>query len=331
VNTAFEQLLIVNSLRGWHSTGIATTNFQEECVILKDVGDPFFLLTSPDYSQFKQRSLKFLMGHGRYATVGKVTEENAHPFLCNNIVGMHNGTLFGVKDKNTFGTDSEWLINEISEKGIKKVWKTLHGAAAIIWYDFETETLQFIRNSERTLAYGRRKDGNGVFVASEGWMIREIAKRNEISLETIEVLKPNIHFTLSRVNFGKIDINYQKLQQVEIKKIHQQRNQNYPNSYSGNYQNRFSYIDYETSNKKETKTSEEVDKTLQAFDDGLTISGLMYTDEQFDTIFSECAWCTGSLKGERLLATILTEDVAVCADCTSTVRDHGIQYFYKNI
>lgn len=78
---------------------------------------------------------RILLGHIRYATIGHVAYENAHPFTARDVVGrqwtlIHNGTIFdyaplnGYLPKQRGDTDSErillYLIDKLNEAQVKK-------------------------------------------------------------------------------------------------------------------------------------------------------------------------------------------------------------------
>ena len=102
----FKQMMILNSLRGIHSTGIAGVNARigGEVNIAKAVGSPYNLFTYPAASQLIDKiplSFTTVIGHGRFATQGAVNAMNAHPFRENHIVLAHNGVIknyFELKD-----------------------------------------------------------------------------------------------------------------------------------------------------------------------------------------------------------------------------------------
>lgn len=93
--------------------------------------------------------------HCRAATKGKVAKKNAHPFVFDHIIGMHNGTIHATQpNENKFETDSEALYYNISEMGLQEALNKTHGgqiALALVWLDAKKNTLNFYRNSLRPL------------------------------------------------------------------------------------------------------------------------------------------------------------------------------------
>ncbi len=78
---AFRNLLILDSLRGEDSTGIASVKKNSEDVtVVKAVGDPFRLFETRRFDKVMAQGNRVLIGHNRYATTGSVSASNAHPF-----------------------------------------------------------------------------------------------------------------------------------------------------------------------------------------------------------------------------------------------------------
>lgn len=194
----FREMLIFDQIRGMDSTGVAVVyNKQyknyEKVHWEKAVGSPTNLWDSGD-SVFNSRGIvegdaKVLLGHNRHATVGEVNAENAHPFTFGNVTGAHNGSLEDWDDlegAKGFEVDSMALINDINAHGIEKTWGKFLGAAALTWWDDDTETLNFVRNFERPLWFARSTTGAVLFWASEKWMISVAAARHKVALKENE-------------------------------------------------------------------------------------------------------------------------------------------------
>jgi len=131
---------------------------------------------------------KVLAAHNRWATRGKVNAINAHPFTFGDITGMHNGTLKNqslLPDSHTFTVDSENIFWSFNKIGVDDTIKKLHGAYALVWYEEDKQTINFVRNNDRPLSYCYSIDNKTIFWASEALMLelalhRQGVKHNEI-------------------------------------------------------------------------------------------------------------------------------------------------------
>lgn len=178
----------MDSLRGEHSTGVAFINAKKEISIAKTVGDPFQLFDTIAFESGMRQPNDCIIGHNRYATVGKVIRKNAHPFIAGEIVGAHNGTLINkhaLLDAYKFDTDSEAIFNSINIKGAKETLETVKGAYALTWYDAHKDAVCLMRNKERPLHCVYTKDKKTIFWASEAWMLHAILGRERIDHEDI--------------------------------------------------------------------------------------------------------------------------------------------------
>jgi predicted glutamine amidotransferase len=180
----FTNLLVVDSLRGAHSTGSAmVSRFQDEIKLIKAVGHPFNLIQSEEYSKAIVQPARLLIGHNRYATLGKHTFENAHPFAFETVVGAHNGTLDkeSIKklyDHEKFDTDSEAIYATIDKYGIEATVPLLQGAWALTWYDRVDNTINLLRNNKRPLYYAYSEDRCTLMWASELEMLQMVINRS---------------------------------------------------------------------------------------------------------------------------------------------------------
>lgn len=189
---AFKQLLVVDVLRGEHSTGVAVIpRHNAEPKIAKQVGNPFELFNDKRFDTAMGGMNRVIIGHNRFATQGAVNKANAHPFDFDNVVGAHNGTLsnkHALEGGNNFTVDSQALYNHIDKHGVEDAITKCMGAWALVWWDKNAETLNFLRNSERTLYTVMSEDGKKIFWASEWEMLNLVMNRNGMKYDKIKTV-----------------------------------------------------------------------------------------------------------------------------------------------
>lgn len=182
-------MLFVDQLRGPHSTGIAVVrNYDDAILMAKAVGGVECLMETKAYDEAIKTFPKVMIGHNRFATMGKITRNNAHPFHFENVVGAHNGSLRNFKNLKGFfdyPVDSQVLYNSINEDGLEHTLANIEGAYALTYWDKKTKKMNFIRNTERPLYLALTKNEKTILWASESWMIEGIAERNNVELSTI--------------------------------------------------------------------------------------------------------------------------------------------------
>jgi predicted glutamine amidotransferase len=179
----FRDLLDVAQLRGRDSTGAVRVHRDGNYSYAKEIGPPAFLCDTKRYvNQIETGAAQALIGHCRAKTIGEVKRENAHPFEVPDagIIGVHNGTLHGYyswPEHKVGMTDSEALYHRIAAQGDEKTFAEVEGAFACVWWDQNRNTLNFIRNSERTLFFAFSADKRKVIWASEPWMLQVFSRR----------------------------------------------------------------------------------------------------------------------------------------------------------
>lgn len=197
---AAENLMILNTIRGPHSTGLAVIpriynhNKHEEPTVIKELGTPYGdgdgglgILGHKKYKDAMNKSAVCVMTHNRWATRGDISRKNCHPFFFEkDLVGTHNGTLeFSYKNKligaDRFDTDSECLYNTIAIKGPKNTLEKIDGAYALAWYDLKKNTINLARNDDRPLYWCLNHDNQALFWSSTAYMLYSALEEAKVS------------------------------------------------------------------------------------------------------------------------------------------------------
>lgn len=190
----FSQALIVDQLRGHHSTGAFVSDAGGSVTWHKQaVTGSEFVLTPEYVSMMRPANLRGYVGHNRWATMGSVNDTNAHPFNHGDITLVHNGTLSEHhKDAvpMAFGTDSEGIAYALSQEGAntESILGELSGAFALVWHDLHDNCIRIVRNSERELWWAKCSVHDTILFASEPKMLEWLADRNKISLTGVPQL-----------------------------------------------------------------------------------------------------------------------------------------------
>lgn len=189
-----EQMLVIDTLRGKDSVGAFSAYKNNEVEAIKLGSNVFNLFKCKEWDQFKDRVQKrgrFVIGHNRAATRGVISTENAHPFAENNIMLVHNGTLYShahLSNKKEFDVDSNAIAAALSESTVDEVLPRLHGAFALVWYDTEKKKLFAIRNHERPLCLITTEEA--YVISSEATIAAMPMARQGRKIESVDEIPP---------------------------------------------------------------------------------------------------------------------------------------------
>lgn len=189
----FSTLLFVDTLRGEDSTGAFLVTNKGDLKMIKDSTHALDFITHREYDILLNEAFSrgaALIGHNRKATKGTITPENAHPFLVDNrICLVHNGTLWGDHKKHAdVDVDSHAIAHLLAQHDVEGAISKIDGAYALIWHDFASDTLNFLRNSQRPLYWAETE--NEYLWASEISMIEFVHYRYDLKFTQEPVLLP---------------------------------------------------------------------------------------------------------------------------------------------
>ena len=187
-----QSLFLLDYFRGTDSTGFASVSNQGAVKVAKLATDPITLFQYPKFKDaLNGNSSKLFLGHNRASTSGVTNNYNAHPFQCDHITGVMNGTLEyfdkGLLEKNLsgqkFDVDSEALFAHMAAFGVKDTISILtegkdaqRGAWSLVWYDKKEDSLNFLRNKWRPMWLAWDKGFKRLFFASKWEFIHHAAR-----------------------------------------------------------------------------------------------------------------------------------------------------------
>jgi hypothetical protein len=141
------------------------------------------LAYSDELSELLKPRCNAIIGHARWPTKGGVDIKAVHPHRFGHIIGVHNGTLYKVagQDVPAGTSDSAMLFESFSKIGVEETMKDTRGAYALVWIDEQDQSINFLRNAERTLFFknvGWNDNISTLFWSSEQEMLDFAFKRS---------------------------------------------------------------------------------------------------------------------------------------------------------
>lgn len=202
----FDTMLYADAVRGWDATGVFFAEKDGPVSYYKRNLPSYDFMYTRRYSSLRKKNWKFntFIGHNRAASVGKLSDEMAHPFNFEHIIGVHNGTIQKHNSLTGHGivheSDSEALFWAINEYGAEEVLPKVEGAFALIWYDRRTGNISIARNKERPLYIIKIKEKNSIVLASEHLMAQWAITRKGHKIESATTVEPGIIYTFDSAN-----------------------------------------------------------------------------------------------------------------------------------
>lgn len=230
--------------RGYDSSGIAMC-VNGDLKIIKEIGKIENLEKSCNDAEIDS---KIAIGHTRWATHGKVTQENAHPHFGKKVAVIHNGIIENYSQIKSFlesngvsfktQTDTEVIplyieyfmsLGDDFKESFKKTVAELKGAYAIIAICSDNDQLMAFAKQGSPLVAGFFKDG--IALGSDAFSLIEVANQvsyfkdgdwgfaNINSLETFDkngqtVKREIIHSNLSLASAGKDGYKHFMLKEI---------------------------------------------------------------------------------------------------------------------
>lgn len=174
---ALRALAIANRERGTDSLGFFKSNGH----LAKRACDPLKALAALN-GFIEDPKAWFIVGHTRYATRGKVSNRNAHPFRRGRIVGVHNGVVSAPSE---YAVDSEYLIDSLNTKGnYQTALEDISGYWALAWFDGAD---LYIGCHENSVAIARTKDA--VYFSSDAKHLAAVIKADITTIASGRVIR----------------------------------------------------------------------------------------------------------------------------------------------
>ena len=201
----FTMLGTVSYPRGKDSTGLCVTKMEKGVIhhyVKKEVSPPNEFMHMQDVQKMMEvGNTRAIIGHNRAATIGSISKENAHPFIVDDFIGVHNGTIpyFSKEANKRDVTDSQILFESINEFGIDIALSNLPNnektAYAIVMIDKETGVITFVRNEQRPLWCIWSKNNKTLMWSSEDTMLEFVCARSQSVWGEVMRFVPNKIYT----------------------------------------------------------------------------------------------------------------------------------------
>ncbi len=186
----FTQLLYMDQLRGWDSTGVFMVPRQGTPWLFKRALMASDFINNRFYEKHLYPALGqsvLAIGHNRAATRGSVCDYHAHPFQVGDFTVVHNGHISNANmllpGSETVPVDSMVIPRMFHEKGEIPGLECLQGGYALAWHNAADKTFNLARNDERPMSFCYIDGMNALVFGSEQLMLLAVLERNKLKVE----------------------------------------------------------------------------------------------------------------------------------------------------
>jgi predicted glutamine amidotransferase len=185
-----ESALEVGQLRGRDGTGLAVIQANRKVSVEKLAvpGSVFVTTKAFERAAKKIPNSVAVIGHHRKTTHGTNVDENCHPFMFNDIVGVHNGVMYEYQQRELarrfkvadHAVDSHVIFSALNaaDKPTEVLSELGMSSYALVWYNKRKHTINIAKNDKRPLAFVVAKDT--LYWASEWPMLQWLMINNSL-------------------------------------------------------------------------------------------------------------------------------------------------------
>ena len=202
----FESLVIANVHRGIDACGVMVegyhkNNFQMDKKAINPV--EFWGNYVSSTNIIPNAGHYAILGHNRATTIGEDSDENAHPFIEDNLVVFHNGTLRDKQFQHKTQSDSMMLAKAIKKDGLVSSLSFLDEKSAfcVVVYDKLRKSLTVTRNTKRSFYFALNKTRKVMYYSSCLHDLRYALSKNGVTQDMYDsyMVKPNTIITWNDV------------------------------------------------------------------------------------------------------------------------------------